>query len=319
VLVLYTLFFANRTDNFWHMFFFVALLMPVIIAATYFVNYYLVPTYLLRDRHLSFLVYFIYTLVAALFLESAIALATFILVAGLKIQDISPAAINVRYVVAALLMIIFLGVAIKMRSHWRQAREQYNLLLKEKVEAELRFLKTQLNPHFLFNALNNLYYLSTEKSDLAPKAILALSELLDYILAETRAEYVPLSREINLIRNYIELEQLRFGDRVLVQLDANEKPVQVAPMLLLTLVENAFKHGVGKSNGQHFVNIIIKASDEHLSFRVENSTQANEDELGDGIGLQNLRLQLALLYPGRHQLTVSHEKNRFIANLELSL
>jgi LytS/YehU family sensor histidine kinase len=301
------------------MFFFVALLMPVIVAATYFVNYYLIPTYLLRDKYFSFGVYFIYTLIAAVFLESAIAIATYILVAGLKIQDISPAAINIRFVLAALLMIIFLGVAIKMRSHWRQSREQYNLLLKERVEAELRFLKTQLNPHFLFNTLNNLYYLSIEKSDLVPKAILALSELLDYILAGTHAEYVPLEREINLIRNYIELEQLRFGDRVSVQLNVTDKPIQIAPMLLFTLVENAFKHGAGKSNGQHFINIIVQDSDNQLLLCVENTIQASNDVLRDGIGLQNLRLQLALLYPGQHQLIVSRQTDRFVVNLKIRL
>lgn len=315
------LFFAQDGLPFKRILVFVSMLMPITIVATYFINYFLIPTYLLRDKHFVFLLYFIYTLIAAVFLESVITLAAYLLVANRNIREISPAAIDVRYALSALLMIIFLGVSIKLLSHWRNSRHQYDLLLKDKTEAELRFLKTQLSPHFLFNTLNNIYYLTAQKSDLAPKAILALSELLNYILNETRALFVPISIEIDLIKNFVELEKLRFGDRISVQIETNEineSKTNVAPMLLLTLVENAFKHGVGRSNGQHFIHISIKSESNLVVVRVENSISGQGHAEAKGIGLRNLRSQLELLYPNRHELSTLFLSDRFVASLNLS-
>ena len=320
VLLLYALFFAQDGQEPGQIFLFVGMLLVVTMAATYFINYHLIPAFLLRNRQLMFVLYFLYTLLAALFLESIITLATYILITDLNIRDISPAALDVRYALAALLLIIFLGVAIKLLSHWQHARRQYDVLLKEKTEAELRFLKSQLSPHFLFNTLNNLYSLSVEKSDLAPKAILALSELLRYVLTETRALYVPLSLELDLVRHFIELEQLRFSDRISICLDTNESTgteLEVAPMLLLTLVENAFKHGVGKSNGQHFIHIAVKSQTNLIEFRVENSIREHNGSESEGIGLLNLRTQLNLLYPDRHQFSATRQRDRFVAVLNL--
>jgi two-component system LytT family sensor kinase len=321
VFFLYTLFFAQTGRHFTHIFLFVGMLLPITMVATYFTNYYLVPVYLLSDRHLLFLLYFSYTLIGALFLETVITMVIYFLVAELDIHEISPAAIDIRYTLAAFLMIIFLGVVIKLLSYWRESRHQYNQLLKDKMEAELRFLRSQLNPHFLFNTLNNLYCLAIEKSDLAPKAIMALSELLHYILDETRGLFVPLAREIELVRNFIELEQLRFGDRNSICLETTEQPetqTLIAPMLLLTLVENAFKHGVGRSYGQHFIHISVKSEDEWLVIRVENSIQKGEISEKEGIGLSNLRSQLDLLYSDRHQFSTQAINDRFVAILRLS-
>lgn len=320
VLLLYTLFFAQDDQNFSRIFLFVCMLMPVTMAATYFINYFLVPVYLLNNRHLLFLLYFTYTLIGALFLESTITMAIFILVAKLNIREISPAALDVRYVLTAFLMIIFLGVAIKLLAHWQQSRRQYEQLQKDKTEAELRFLRTQLSPHFLFNTLNNLYYLTSEKSDLAPKAILALSELLQFILNETRGLMVPLSQEINLVTNFIELEQLRFSDRNSIRMESTIQPgtePTIAPLLLLTLVENAYKHGANKSNGQHFIHISVASGSDAVHVRVENSIRGSKLPITEGIGLRNLRSQLDILYPDRHEFSTHMTDDRFIANLRL--
>ena len=320
VLFLYTLFFAQSDRELIHICLFAGMLLPVTMVATYFINYHLVPVYLLSGSHLLFLLYFTYTLIGALFLETVITLADYFLVAELDINDISPAAIDARYALAAFLMIIFLGVAIKLLSHWRHSRHQYDKLLKDKMEAELRFLRTQLNPHFLFNTLNNLYCLALEQSEKAPKAILALSDLLQYILDGTRGLFVPLSKEIELVKSFVELEQLRFGDRNTIRIETSEpseNEAQIAPMLLLTLVENAFKHGAGRSNGQHFIHITVKSEDGCIIIRVENSIRKIESPASTGIGLHNLRSQLELLYPDRYRFSMQTTNDRFIANLRL--
>ncbi|MBS1978672.1 MAG: histidine kinase [Bacteroidetes bacterium] len=320
VLVLYSLLFGQGEWTYWKTLFFVALLMPVTIVSTYFLNYFLVPRYLLKERYGAFLMYFIYTLVGAMFLEMCVVVLTFIVVAGADIKGMSPSTINLRFLLAALLMIVFLGVAVKMMSHWRKSKEEYQALMREKIETELKFLKTQLNPHFLFNTLNNLYYLASEKSDRAPKAIMALSELLDYVINEARQPWVPLEREIRFLRNYIDLEQLRYDDRLKLTFDVsgNLAARQIAPMMLVTLVENCFKHGPGKSAGRHWMDISITCAHDFLSIRISNSKSMDQESNASGIGLSNLRHQLSLLYPDRHELEAEDLGNGFTVNLKLT-
>lgn len=319
VLILYSILFGQGSHYFLKTLFFVGLLLPVTIGAAYFLNYFLIPRYLLKERYGFFLLYFLYTLVGALFLEMWVVVLTFIVIAGFDMKGMSPSSINIPFLMAALLMIVFLAVAIKMLSYWRKSREDYQILMREKVEAELKFLKMQMNPHFLFNTLNNLYYLASEKSDKAPKAILALSELLDYVLNETRSELVSLDKEIKLITNYIELEKLRYEDRLKVDVRISGDPEQsrIAPMLLLALVENAFKHGAGKTTGQHWINIDIQCSEKKVRACIANSYQPVLPSSQGGIGLQNFKNQMALIYPGRHTLQIEKESATFTVKLEL--
>lgn len=316
VLVLYSLFFAHRSNNYWQTFFFVGLLMPVTISTTYFLNYFLIPKYLLKERYGFFLLYFLYTVIAALFVEMWEMVLTFIVVARLNIKDMSPASINIPFLLAALLMIVFLGVALKMLSHWRKSKEEHQQLLLEKAEAELKFLKMQLNPHFLFNTLNNLYYLSTEKSDRAPKAILALGEMLDYVLNESKSRLVPLAKEIKQMENYIALETLRYEDRVTTTFNvtgSTEKHL-IGPMTLVTLGENAFKHGVMPSSGKSWIKIDVVGNENEVQLIVRNSWQKREQR--NGIGLQNLRSQLNLLFPSKHTMHVNNDSiDEFVVTL----
>jgi hypothetical protein len=282
--------------------------MPVTIGSTYFLNYFLVPEYLMRGRCFSFVVYFIYTLVGALFLEMWIAVLTFIAVAEANIKDMSPGSINFPFLMAALLMVIFLGVALKMLSHWQKSKNEYQQLMRDKLEAELRFLKTQLNPHFLFNTLNNLYYLSMEKSEQTPKAIMALSEMLDYILHGSKSVLVSLSRELKQLENYIALESLRYGERVSVSMKTigDMEAPQIAPMMFITLVENAFKHGVMKTTGYAWIKIRIENAEDVLKVEIKNSWIKGEP--GSGIGLSNVKDQLSILFPERYSLKIDDTK-----------
>ena len=320
ILVFYVVFFGRKNNNYLQTFFFVGLLMPVTIGTTYFLNYYLVPRYLMKERYGFFLLYFIYTLIGSLFMEMMISMLTFIVMAGIKIKDMSPASIDIFFLLTSLLMVVFFGVAIKMMLHWRKSKDDYQILMRDKVEAELKFLKVQLNPHFLFNTLNNLYYLTTEKSEKAPQAILQLSEMLDYVMHSSKAVFVPLEKELKQVENYIALELLRYEDRIQIDsfVTGNSENHTIGPMILITLIENAFKHGVMKSTGKSWIRMKVECGIERIEVVIRNSSRSNDS--GNGIGLANLKSQLDHLYPGNYSLLVDmKEPNEFSVNLVLTV
>ena len=320
ILAFYVVFFGRKNNNYLLTFFFVGLLMPVTISTTYFLNYYLVPNYLMKERYGFFLLYFIYTLIGSLFMEMMISMLTFIVMAGIKIKDMSPASIDIFFLLTSLLMVVFFGVAIKMMLHWRKSKDDYQLLMGDKVEAELKFLKVQLNPHFLFNTLNNLYYLTTEKSEKAPQAILQLSEMLDYVMHSSKAVFVPLDKELKQVENYIALELLRYEDRIQIDsvVTGQSENHTIGPMILITLIENAFKHGVMKSTGKSWIRMKVECTTEKIEIAISNSWKNKEP--GNGIGLENLKSQLDHLYPGKYSLLIGrNEPNEFSVNLVLTV
>lgn len=319
ILVFYVVFFGRENSNYIQTFFFVGLLMPVTIGTTYFLNYYLVPRYLMKERYGFFLLYFVYTLIGSIFLEMMIAMLTFIVMAEVNIKEMSPASIDIFFLLTSLLMVVFFGVAIKMLLHWRTSKDDYQKLMRDRVEAELKFLKVQLNPHFLFNTLNNLYYLSTEKSDKAPQAILQLSEMLDYVMHSSKSVFVPLEKELKQVENYIALELLRYEDRVKVttQFSDDLKEHEIGPMILITLIENAFKHGVMPIVGKAWINLSVAEKENGLFISISNSATITKP--GNGIGLDNLRNQLDHLYKGYYSLEIVNSKaDEFSINLLLN-
>jgi LytS/YehU family sensor histidine kinase len=308
VLAFYVIFFGRKNNNYLQTLFFVGLLMPVTIFTTYFLNYYLVPNYLMKERYGYFTAYFIYVLIGSLFLEMMISVLTFIIMAERNIHDMSPASINLFFLLASLLMVVFFAMGIKMLLHWRQSKTDYQNLMRDKIEAELKFLKVQLNPHFLFNTLNNLYYLTTEKSEKAPQAILQLSEMLDYVLHQGKSMLVPLQSEIRQVDNYIALELLRYEDRIQIDktIEGNIPDHEIGPMMLITLIENAFKHGVMKTTGNSWIKIDIQAESGRVKISISNSRR--DAKQGAGIGLENLRNQLEHLYQQKHFLQIDASK-----------
>lgn len=307
VLALYVIFFGRKNNNYLQTFFFVGLLMPVTIFTTYFLNYYLVPNYLMKERYAYFATYFVYALIGSLFLEMMISALTFIVMAELNIHDMSPASIDLFFLLASLLMVVFFAMGIKMLLHWKQSKEDYQKLMRDKIETELRFLKVQLNPHFLFNTLNNLYYLTTQKSDRAPEAILQLSEILDYVLHQGKAMLVPLESELKQVDNYIALELLRYEDRIEINktIEGNINEKQIGPMMLITLIENSFKHGVMKTAGKAWIKMSVDCSPQSTTIQISNSGRPAKQ--GVGIGLSNLRSQLDHLYPEKYSLQIDSD------------
>ncbi len=206
---------------------------------------------------------------------------------------------------------------------YRFYRNQQKLLKinEQKKIAELSALKQQLNPHFLFNTLNNLYSLALEKSERTPEVIERLSDMLDYMLYRTKDKFVLLQKEIELIENYLALEKIRYGNRVAITF-AYEKlsDIKIAPLLLLTFIENAFKHGVRQELKQASIDISLKLAGEDILFKIKNTkpnSVTESENREEALGLKNVKRQLELLYPNAYDLQLSDEESTYTVQLKL--
>ncbi|WP_209860738.1 histidine kinase [Chitinophaga sp. OAE865] len=213
--------------------------------------------------------------------------------------------------------VVWIGITLKLFSLSHE-RKQSALL------AELNLLKAQLHPHFLFNSLNNIYSLSLEKSEKAPEVILGISNILRYSLYECNSQQVLLKRDIEILKDYIRLEQIRYEERLdlNVFISENTSSLQIAPMLMLPLVENAFKHGTAGTIDMPWINIQLHISENSLTLNISNSKPdsplASNDSSGR-IGIRNVQKRLDLLYPGKHSLKFFDEEDCFITLLHLNL
>jgi hypothetical protein len=193
----------------------------------------------------------------------------------------------------------------------------------EKLETEMKFLKSQVNPHFLFNALNNIYTLSVIKSEKTPDNLLKLSGMLRYMLYDCRAETVPLQKEIGYLRHFIDLNMLKDsrGLNVTADIDERHPNLPIAPMLFVPFVENAFKHSKIEDLKNGWIKIKLATSENSVSFDVQNSLPEEgytKDQEG-GIGLKNVRRRLELVYPGRHEIRIETEAAQFNVHLKINL
>ena len=216
------------------------------------------------------------------------------------------------------------GTALTARLYFRQQvlSKRAAELQSEKLSAELQALKGQIHPHFLFNTINNIYALARRKSEKTAPVALKLASLLRYVLYESAKPSVRLSQEIQNLNDYVELEKLRFDeDRLSVKMTAetDDPDRQIPPLLLLPLVENAFKHGVSEKRTDAWVKIHISLINNILHCKVENAKSSDYTGDAKGIGLRNLRRQLELLYPDRHSLLISDTEDTFTAELRIDL
>ena len=219
--------------------------------------------------------------------------------------------------------VAFLFLFIKMIKDRGEEKQKIERLKQEKATAELSFLKAQIHPHFLFNTLNNLYALTLDKSDQAPQVVAKLAEILDYMLYQCQADKVSIRHEIALIEHYIDLERLRYGERL--QLDfahsVDDWQTSVAPLILISIVENAFKHGVSGVVGPAVVVISLTVKDGSLHFRVLNTkpSVSQDDQMNyrAGIGVQNAQRQLDLTYPHQYKWLVDEQEETYEVNLSL--
>lgn len=222
--------------------------------------------------------------------------------------------LDVSHRVFLFLAVFFFSLILKINYRWRQTE-------KEKLNAELSYLKAQINPHFLFNMLNTIYSLAIEKSDQTSHAVVKLSQMMRFVISDAGNELVPLSREIDYLSNYIELQKMRFGDSIPLSFTVTGKATGqlIAPLILISFVENAFKHGVNAAENTD-IRIAVKIDEKQLHFTAFNNkvTVQDKQEAG-GLGLENTRKRLQLLYPGRHTLVIRDEEHYFEVSLSLQL
>lgn len=221
------------------------------------------------------------------------------------------------------LAIYFLSTAFKTSQIALKREKEAANLKSENLNSELKFLRSQINPHFLFNALNNIYSLSIIKSDKTPDNILKLSDMLRYIIYDCNANRVPLEKEINYINNYIDLQKLKDDQMTNIEVDfENTDPkCLIAPMIFIPFIENSFKHSKIEDLENGWIKMKIENKENQLDFSIRNGLPEEDftkDKVG-GVGLENVRRRLELLYPGKHQLKIEDSKSEFIVELKISL
>ena len=223
--------------------------------------------------------------------------------------------VNLYLVVSFYVMIYF------MRS-WYEQQQSIQDLKQEKISAELELLKSQVQPHFMFNTLNNIYSVAVKKSPETAHLILKLSSFLDYNLYDAKKEKVPLETELEYVKNFIALQQLRFGEKLDVSINVYD-PIDdlcIAPLLLLPLVENCIKHGVAASLSNSWIRVDVSRKNHSFTIKIENSkefSEAKPEDKNSGLGLENVSKRLALIYPGQHDLKIMNEKESFLVILKI--
>ncbi len=307
------------------------MLVPKMMAA-YALIYYQVPKLLYKKKYLLFFISF--ALSSYLFSAIARVMVVHIVETLFRPQPFTQESISeifgdlyklyFHYYLGVYFpaILLFILMLVNESMEKRTVLEQ---LSKEKFSAELNFLKGQIHPHFLFNTLNNLYVLTMQKSEKAPETVLKLSEMLDYMLYQCNDKKVTVEKEMQLIQNYIDLESLRYGNRL--QLDFEKEidnsQTQIAPLILISIVENAFKHGASGTIAKTVIKIKVKVQDQKLSFEVFNTksklAQKDETNYKDGIGLKNTIKQLELIYPNQFQIQLNEEDTSYTVKLDVDL
>jgi len=222
---------------------------------------------------------------------------------------------SINHNVFLFLAVAFFSLLLRIRNRLLQSE-------KEKLTAELSYLKAQINPHFLFNSLNSIYSLALQKADSAPEAVQKLSSMMRYVLTEANNDFVPLQKELDHIRDYIELQRLRFGNDLPLHctITGHEKNKRIAPLILISFIENAFKYGINAEEDAD-IKIEIKVYDKSLGLFVSNNmvTVNVGEEEKSGIGLDNTKSRLDLVYPNAYELDIKETAKQYIVNLSLKL
>lgn len=299
-------------------------------AAVYFNLYYLFPKFLIKGKYLSYLTSLLGTLVVA----SAFITGCYYLSVSLSEEDLKTLYNSDNYVdvfkysaFPSILASTTLAMSIKLSKNWLEAQQKQRTLEKEKLETELKFLKSQFNPHFLFNTINSIFVLIHKNPDRASESLAKFSELLRYQLYECNEAQIPLEHEISYLENFIELEKLRLDHHFELYFQNNIEANanwRIAPFLLIPFVENAFKHVSQEKDQVNWINIRLELEDAQLKMQVSNShsklakQQTTLIDYG-GIGLKNVKRRLDLLYAQNYSLQIVEEEQHFLVELSLNL
>ena len=302
---------------------------PIHMILCYLNIYLLMPVFLYKKKYF----YYIIMLIGALFIMVLVKFNLTYFLVSHNVWPEGPEVINeitLNYAIDMMigeLYVIAFVTAIKTTSDWIVEHKRVADLERLQLETELMFLRMQVSPHFFFNTLNNIYSLAIEKSEKTPKLILKLSELMHYLLYETKKKRQNLEKEILCIQNYLDLERIRHGEKLEINMDItgdihNKK---IAPMILLSFVENAFKHGAKKNIGKIKIDISFVVKDNYLYFRIENPSPAitgfkQHFQKKGGIGLENVKKRLNLGYAANeYDLWILNENKMFTVNLKIKV
>lgn len=320
-------FFSYNSDNMVYVTWFSSCLLPVTMLVTYFVVYFLIPKYLLTKQYFKLALYSFYTLVVSSYLIVLAIYACLVFLLSFNVAIMPPMSKNFLFILMLVFLVSGIISFVSLLNHNFQTvsrnKELQNKILETQLqlrEQELHYLKMQIHPHFLFNTLNTIYGFALKQSKQTPEIILKLSNLLDYILYQVSKPRVSLKEEVLHIKEYIELEKIRFQDtlKVIFMADEINENIQIAPMLLIPFVENAFKHG---SLEEGFLRIEIKVSvkNNQLHFSIRNSFFDDEEEQEKkGIGLENIRKRLELNYKENYELDIRKTEKWFSVDLFVS-
>ena len=300
--------------------------------AVYFNLYFLIPRYLQKGRYISYILFLILIIIAS----SLLIVPGYYLTAWLEGNNaekrfgissdwkgIYNAARSepLKSTIAA----ITLGMSIKLTKNWLETQRRQQALEKEKLETELKFLKYQFNPHFLFNSINSIFFLIHKNPDMASASLAKFSELLRHQLYESNDNQIPIDKEIAYLENFIELEKLRQNQGLEVSFTTPENypaNLGIAPFILMTFVENAFKHVSKHKDAGNWINIQLQVADNQLYVDIANSKSAerNTDVVTyGGIGLKNVQRRLDLVYPGQYELDIKNNPDSFVVKCRLQL
>ena len=319
-------FFSYNSDDTYYITWFSSLLLPISLATTYITIYFLIPKYLLTKRYFKLGLYSFYTIVLSVYLSILAVYGSFIFITKLDITKVPPMGKNFVFILILIYLIVGIVSFIYLLKHNFSAQSKYKALENKILETnlqikeqELYYLKKQIHPHFLFNTLNTIYGFALKKSEYTPELILKLSNLLDYILYQVQKPKVLLLDEIEHINEYIDLEKIRFEERLRVNFNApkNTENIEIAPMLLIPFIENAFKHG-NIINGFLTIDINLSLTENKLFFTIKNSFLNNNESESTGIGLENIRKRLELLFPNKYNLKTEIKDNCFEVYLAIN-
>lgn len=306
-------------------------LLPTQLIATYTLLYIQVPRFSMKKKYTAFFI----SLIVSGYLFSALARFSMVHIAepffrkDFVQESLGEILTDVYYLLIvyfpSVYSVAFILLIIHILKKRTDEQQQIEVLKKEKATNELKFLRAQIQPHFLFNTLNNLYALTLAKSDLAPQVVLKLSEILDFILYQSNQSEISIEKEIELIEGFIELETLRYGDILNVTFDyqTDDSMAKISPLILLPFVENAFKHGAAGNMENPTIDIQLNVDKRKLYFRVDNNKPkvalSKKESMRGGIGTKNLKRQLELNYPNKYALDVQNSDQEYKISLTLDL
>ncbi len=281
------------------------------------VNYFLMPKFYYHKKYFWFIIGAILVIILSILLEELV--LEQILARHTRGSRFS----SIFFTFVRMLPFVMLFVGFKFAWDGQRRQRELDALKNVMSESQLQFLKSQINPHFLFNSLNNLYSYALEKSEKTPEIILELSSLLRYMLYETKETKVPLDKEVKYLEDFIRLQSLQIEDRGNVRFnkEGDFHGKYIAPLILIVFVENCFKHSTSSLSHQIDIEIDLQMRGNVLHFKTANSysEMKNTESLNEGIGLQNVKTRLELLYPNVHRLDIHKENNVYKVDLEITL